>query len=167
MNGKPIDNMHPSANHVVALSDRGDALSRASHTASAAPLLHGWVRTTCHYNRQYATMPVPELDVVIPIDSADDPDDWFVLCDAHVVYEDNGKPASLLSAYADTPLRVEGRLELLRGQSKYCMYPQALRLPRWCEHDLLTPESNSGQEASQARRYRAPKRDTLFVWTDG
>jgi hypothetical protein len=31
-----------------------------------------------------------------------------------------GKPASLLAAFADTPLRVEGRLESLdRGQVKY------------------------------------------------
>lgn len=55
-------------------------------------------------------MPVPELDVLIPKNSASDSEDYFVLSNAHVVYESNGKPASLLSAYADVPLRVEGRL---------------------------------------------------------
>lgn len=56
-------------------------------------------------------MPVPELDVLIPANPAIDSEDYFVLSNAHVVYESNGKPASLLSAYADVPLRVEGRLE--------------------------------------------------------
>ncbi|KAF2126558.1 hypothetical protein P153DRAFT_399328 [Dothidotthia symphoricarpi CBS 119687] len=68
-------------------------------------------------------MLVPEADVLLPLDpSITDSDLWeiFVLRDAHVVYESNGKPASLLAAYADTPLRVEGRLEAPgRAQLKY------------------------------------------------
>lgn len=68
-------------------------------------------------------MPRPEGDVLKPVDpSITDSDEWeiFVLSDAHVVYESDGTPASLLSAYADTPLRVQGRLEPPgRGQLKY------------------------------------------------
>ncbi|KAK7180319.1 hypothetical protein DPSP01_011996 [Paraphaeosphaeria sporulosa] len=56
-------------------------------------------------------MPVPELDVLRPTNPASDSEDYFVLSNACVVHESNGKPASLLSAYADVPLRVEGRLE--------------------------------------------------------
>ncbi|KAL1604997.1 hypothetical protein SLS60_004540 [Paraconiothyrium brasiliense] len=58
-------------------------------------------------------MPVPELEVLIPTNPASDSEDYFVLSNAHVVYESNGKPASLLSAYADVLLRVEGHLEPL------------------------------------------------------
>jgi hypothetical protein len=66
-------------------------------------------------------MPVPELDVLLPANPASDAEDYFVLSNAHVVYESNGKPASLLSAYADVPLRVEGRLEPLgRGMARCC-----------------------------------------------
>jgi hypothetical protein len=69
-------------------------------------------------------MLIPETDVLKPVDSSiTDSDDWeiFILHDARVVYESNGKLASLLSAYADTPLRVEGRLEAPgRTQTKYC-----------------------------------------------
>jgi hypothetical protein len=69
-------------------------------------------------------MPISELSVLKPIDpSITDPDDYeiFVLSNAHVVYASNGKPASLLAAYADIPLRVEGRLETpSRTQLKYC-----------------------------------------------
>jgi len=68
-------------------------------------------------------MPTPEGDVLKPVDSSiTDSDEWeiFVLSNAQVVYESNGKPASLLSAYTDTPLRVRGRLEPPgRGQVKY------------------------------------------------
>ncbi|KAJ4362433.1 hypothetical protein N0V83_010526 [Neocucurbitaria cava] len=68
-------------------------------------------------------MPVPETDVLKPVDpSITDSDHWeiFVLSDAQVFYESNGKPASLLAAYADTPLRVQGRLDAPgRGQMKY------------------------------------------------
>ena len=70
-------------------------------------------------------MPVSEIDILRPADpSIANSDHWeiFVLSDAHVVYECNGKPASLLSAYADTPLKIQGRLEGPgRGQIKYCM----------------------------------------------
>ncbi|PSN65977.1 hypothetical protein BS50DRAFT_588765 [Corynespora cassiicola Philippines] len=64
-----------------------------------------------------------ELEVLKPIDpSISDPDEYeiFLLKEAQVVYEKNGKPASLLAAYADIPLRVEGRLEVsTKRQSKY------------------------------------------------
>lgn len=64
-----------------------------------------------------------ELDVLKPIDpSITDPDDYeiFALSNAQVVYASNGRPASLLAAYADIPLRVEGRLETpSRAQMKY------------------------------------------------
>jgi len=70
-------------------------------------------------------MPTPETDVLKPVDpSITDSDKWeiFVLSNAQVVYESNGKPASLLAAYADTPLRVEGRLQNpVRSQLKYRM----------------------------------------------
>jgi hypothetical protein len=68
-------------------------------------------------------MPALEGDILKPVDpSVHDSDDWaiFVLTNAHVVYEANGKPASLLSAYADTPLKVVGTYTPSRGQSKYC-----------------------------------------------
>ena len=69
-------------------------------------------------------MPASEGDVLKPVDpSITDSDHWeiFVLSDAQVFYESNGKPASLLAAYADTPLKVQGRLEAPgRGQMKYC-----------------------------------------------
>ncbi|KAH7371041.1 hypothetical protein BKA66DRAFT_514456 [Pyrenochaeta sp. MPI-SDFR-AT-0127] len=67
-------------------------------------------------------MPTSEANLLKPIDpSITNSDHWdiFVLSDAHVVYESNGKPANLLAAYADTPLKVEGRLEAPgRGQAK-------------------------------------------------
>lgn len=70
-------------------------------------------------------MLTPELEILKPIDpSIYHSDDYeiFTLSNAHVVYERNGKPANLLSAYGDTPLKVEGRLEPLdRGQLEYCM----------------------------------------------
>jgi hypothetical protein len=85
-------------------------------------------------------MVTPEADVLKPVDpSITDSDDWqiFILNDARVVYESNGKLASLLSAYADTPLRVEGRLEAPdRKQTKYCM-SMHVALPQ-----LLTTCSN-------------------------
>jgi len=58
-------------------------------------------------------MSVLESDVLQPTDPSLGEDDWaeFVLSDASVVYESNGKPANLLLAYADTPLKVQGRLE--------------------------------------------------------
>ena len=68
-------------------------------------------------------MATPEGDVLLPVSSsATDSDNWeiFILSDAQVVYESNGRPASLLAAYADTPLKVQGRLEAPeRGQLRY------------------------------------------------
>ncbi|CAN9266371.1 unnamed protein product [Alternaria alternata] len=68
-------------------------------------------------------MPDPESEILRPLDvSNTNSDDWeiFILSDARIVFENNGKPASLLAAYADTPLRVEGRLESPgRSQLKY------------------------------------------------
>ncbi|KAF2851538.1 hypothetical protein T440DRAFT_517520 [Plenodomus tracheiphilus IPT5] len=70
-------------------------------------------------------MPTPEAAVLRPVDpSIADSDDWdiFVLSDARVSYESNGKPASLLAAYADTLLKVEGRLQTPdRGQAHYLL----------------------------------------------
>jgi hypothetical protein len=69
-------------------------------------------------------MPTPETDVLKPIDSSiTNSDDWeiFTLNNAQVVHEKNGKPVSLLSAYADTPLKVTGTFTPSRGQAKYRM----------------------------------------------
>lgn len=70
-------------------------------------------------------MPVPEDDILRPIEpSITNSNDYpeFILHDTHIVYESNGKPANLLNAYADTPLRVQGRLDPpKRDQAKYCM----------------------------------------------
>jgi hypothetical protein len=58
-------------------------------------------------------MATPEEEVLRPIDpSIADSDDWpiFELDNASVAFESNGKPASLLEAYADTPLKVQGVL---------------------------------------------------------
>lgn len=71
-------------------------------------------------------MAIPEGDVLKPVGpSITNSDAWetFILSDAQVVYESNGKPANLLAAYADTPLKVTGRLEVMnRGQLKYCTF---------------------------------------------
>lgn len=68
-------------------------------------------------------MSVSESEILKPLDASNtNSDDWeiFVLNDARIVYESNGKPASLLAAYTDTPLKVEGRLETPgRSQVKY------------------------------------------------
>lgn len=68
-------------------------------------------------------MLTPELNVLKPMDpSLTNSDDYeiFNLSNARVSYISNGKPASLLSAYADTPLKVEGKLEAPdRSQLKY------------------------------------------------
>ncbi|KAH3950857.1 hypothetical protein HBI81_085710 [Parastagonospora nodorum] len=69
-------------------------------------------------------MPTPEGNVLKPIDpSAASSDDWeiFILNNAQVVHEKNGKPVSLLAAYADTPLKVTGTFTPGRGQSKYLL----------------------------------------------
>lgn len=66
----------------------------------------------------------PEADVLKPVDpSITDSNEWeiFVLSNARVVYESNGKPANLLSAYADMSLKVQGQLDApSRTNSKYC-----------------------------------------------
>jgi hypothetical protein len=68
-------------------------------------------------------MSVPESEILKPLDPSNtNSDDWeiFVLKDVRITYESNGKPASLLAAYADTPLKVEGQLEVPdRSQLKY------------------------------------------------
>ncbi|UPX15050.1 uncharacterized protein EKO05_0005515 [Ascochyta rabiei] len=58
-------------------------------------------------------MHIPERDVLNPVGPSVSEDEWpeFVLSDASVVYESNGKPANLLLAYSDVPLRVQGRLQ--------------------------------------------------------
>jgi hypothetical protein len=69
-------------------------------------------------------MPTLEGDVLRPVDaSITNSDEWeiFNLSNAQVVHEKNGQPASLLDAYADTPLKVVGTFTAGRGQSKYCM----------------------------------------------
>ncbi|KAG9197516.1 hypothetical protein G6514_001510 [Epicoccum nigrum] len=57
-------------------------------------------------------MPVPETEVLKPREASLHENHWaeFVLSDASVVYESDGRPASLLLAFPDTPLRVQGRL---------------------------------------------------------
>lgn len=69
-------------------------------------------------------MPVPEDDILKAIEpSVTNSNDYpeFTLHNARIVYQSNGKPANLLVAYADTPLRVEGRLDPpKREQAKYC-----------------------------------------------
>lgn len=79
---------------------------------------------------------VPELSVLKPIDpsiSHSDEYEIFTLVNATVCYQngrEKGKQASLLAAYADIPLRVQGRLEgIERGQAKYrtsCWFRDAL-----------------------------------------
>lgn len=67
-------------------------------------------------------MPTPQGDVLKPVDpSITNSDEWeiFALSNAHVVHEKNGKPANLLAAYADTPLKVVGTFAPGRGQAKY------------------------------------------------
>jgi hypothetical protein len=68
------------------------------------------------------TMTTTEAEV-LKSTSITNSDDWeiFTLSNAQVVYEENGKPASLLDAYADTPLKVVGTFAASRGQLKYCM----------------------------------------------
>lgn len=88
-------------------------------------------------------MPVPESEVLKPVEPwITNSDDWeiFVLSDARVVYENNGKPASLLAAFADTPLKVTGRLETpARPQLKYRTFQQALYTALGCnERHVLT-----------------------------
>lgn len=55
---------------------------------------------------------VHESDILKPRDPSLDQNDCaeFVLNNAYVTYESNHKPASVLLAFPDTPLRVQGRL---------------------------------------------------------
>ncbi|KAF2189092.1 hypothetical protein K469DRAFT_564168 [Zopfia rhizophila CBS 207.26] len=68
-------------------------------------------------------MLTPELDVLKPINpSITNSDDYeiYTLSNAQVFHASNGRLANLLSAYADTPLRVEGKLDPPdRSQQKY------------------------------------------------
>jgi hypothetical protein len=69
------------------------------------------------------TMPTLEGDILKPVESSiTNSDEWeiFTLSNAQVVYESNGKPANLLAAYADTPLKVQGTFAPSRGQVKCC-----------------------------------------------
>jgi len=88
--------------------------------------------------------PVPELSILKPIDPAiaksEDDYEIYTLANAQVFYtigRQAGRHASLLDAYADTPLRVEGRLEHMeRRKNKFCessLTPHANTLRR----DLL------------------------------
>lgn len=68
-------------------------------------------------------MPIFESDVLKPREPTLPEDDWaeFTLSDVSVAYEKNGKPASLLAAYANCPLTVRGRLETPdRKQAHHC-----------------------------------------------
>lgn len=82
--------------------------------------------TPCDTAYTSADMPVPEDDILKAIEpSITNSNDYpeFTLHDARIVYEGNGKPANLLVAYADTPLRVTGRLDPpKREQSRYCAF---------------------------------------------
>lgn len=98
----------------------------------------------CIFLYQHAASPAPkmptlELDVLKPIDpSIEHSDDYpeFALGNVQVFYASNGKPTSLLSAYADTPLRVQGRLEAPRGgDTKYRMPPQYNPVLTWRNAD--------------------------------
>jgi hypothetical protein len=69
---------------------------------------------------------VPELSILKPRDPAiksEDDYEIYVLDNAQIFYtmgRQAGRHASLLDAFADTPLRVEGRLERIdRGKHKY------------------------------------------------
>jgi len=86
-------------------------------------------------------MLVPELEALRPIDpTITNSDDYeiFVLSSARVVNEQNGKLVSLLTAYADTQLRIEGRLEpLARGQSKCRTFFSRVAMHRYPVHKYL------------------------------
>ncbi|KAF1357371.1 hypothetical protein EJ07DRAFT_167561 [Lizonia empirigonia] len=66
-------------------------------------------------------MPITESDVLKPADPSLHVDERaeFLVTDASFVYESNGKPANLLVAYADTPLKLQGRLETPRRQHSH------------------------------------------------
>jgi hypothetical protein len=89
--------------------------------------------TACDNLIHHVKMPTSEAEILKPVEAANtNSDDWeiFVLSGARIVYESNGKPASLLAAYADTPLRVDGRLETPgRSQLKYRTLRRAQAYP--------------------------------------
>lgn len=77
---------------------------------------------------------VPELSILKPIDPAiaksEDDYEIYTLANAHVFYTSGrlaGRPASLLDAYADRPLRVEGRLEALERSQHKCLVKKPFR----------------------------------------
>ena len=124
-----------SITHVPLTLDALDRRLALRARSAGSPLLLSprlASRSSVHAASQHATylalilkMPDPESEILRPLDASNtNSDDWeiFILSDARIVFENNGKPASLLAAYADTPLRVEGRLESpARSQLKYCM----------------------------------------------
>ncbi|KAF2745020.1 hypothetical protein M011DRAFT_448425 [Sporormia fimetaria CBS 119925] len=72
-----------------------------------------------------STAPVPELEVLEPIDHSvaktDDDYEIFTLKDVRIMYQNgrSGKFASLLEAYPGNALRVVGRLELPKSKSQF------------------------------------------------
>ena len=68
-------------------------------------------------------MPTPELDILKPIDpSITDSDLWqqYVLSNVQIYDAETREPVSLLDAYADTPVIIEGKLEPPdRSQQQY------------------------------------------------
>jgi hypothetical protein len=126
---------------------------------------HSYLFALSRYQRGVhgLAMPTPEAEILKPADpSITDSDDWetFVLHDARVVYESNGKLANLLSAYADTPLRVEGRLEAPDRTQAKCRTSTRMALSQ-----PLT--SYSGQEAIQTHGYCGIECDALLLRRDG
>jgi len=110
--------------------------------------------TLTHYaihDIDICSMFLPESDVLKPREASLAECDWaeFVLRDASVGHESNGKPANLLLAYADTPLKVQGRLQApSREHSHYgiiCAQP--------CRRALSLTERCSTQETIQAHRH--------------
>lgn len=130
----------------------------------------------------YFKMLTPELDVLKPIDPsiAHSEDDYeiFILTDARVFYS-NGRPANLLVAYADTPLRVEGHLEK-DGVGKYCMsifvgkgtasHTPSIRTTQSAQVTAISKSSSdslySSQKALPTRRHRNPRRNALLLRPD-
>jgi hypothetical protein len=161
----------PTRSHFAeALCSRRIASCRhyddASLTNLAALIFHEFSQ------KQYVTglpsnMPTAELDVLKPIDpSIVNSDDYeiYTLSNAQVFYAGNGrlkgKPASLLDAYADTPLRVEGTLEAPdRSQQKY----RTSTFPTFGAVWTLIACNRSSQETIQARRPPNPQCDALFL----
>lgn len=92
------------------------SLTHPSQTGSGSRTVHLIPAILTHYAIYHIgtyNMPVPESEVLKPREPSLAEASWaeFVLRDASVVHERNGKPANLLLAYPDTPLKVQGRLE--------------------------------------------------------